>query len=250
MTNLVDLSFEGPAAILTLNRPAALNALSVRLLEGIVSCLREAAANREIFAVILTGAGRGFCAGLDLKEMAAVGTEAFSPTLANDAVSAMRACPLPIIGAINGVAATGGFELALACDILIAADTAKFIDTHAKVGLVPGWGLSQRLPRLIGINRAREISFTGRPVLAAEAEAWGLVNRTVPADELLTTCVAMANDMGACDRETLIRVKRVTNKGAEMPLGAALDFERLAMDFHSAQVSGAAVGESSSLNQK
>src|SRR5260370_17359052 len=100
-------------------------------------------------------------------------------------VLAIRGCPKPVIGAINGVAITGGFEVALACDVLIASTTARFADTHARVGVMPGWGLSQKLPRVIGLYRAKELSLTGNYLSAAQAEAWGLVNRVVPPDELL-----------------------------------------------------------------
>ncbi|HYC56632.1 MAG TPA: enoyl-CoA hydratase-related protein [Candidatus Binatia bacterium] len=109
----------------------------------------------------------------------------------------------PVIGAINGFAITGGFELALACDVLIASTQARFADTHARVGLVPGWGLSQRLSRAVGIYRAKEISLTGNYVSAEQAEHWGLVNRVVASQDLLPACRALAEDMLSCVPATL-----------------------------------------------
>ena len=132
----------------------------------------------------------------------------------------MAAVPQPVIGAINGYAITGGFELALMCDFLIASPEARFADTHARVGVVPGWGLSQRLPRLIGINRAKELSLTGNYLSAEQAERWGLVNRVVPSDELLPTCRALANDILSTDPATRSEIKRIMDAGWSQTLGA------------------------------
>ena len=134
-------------------------------------------------------------------------------------------CEGPIIGAINGHAITGGFELALACDVLIASPNARFADTHARVGILPGWGLSQLLPRRIGTSRAKEISLTGNPIDAEQALAWGLVNRVVPAEELLATCEALAKDMLSCMPDALLGVKRLIDEGSRMNLGDALAYE-------------------------
>src|SRR5262249_58026507 len=127
---------------------------------------------------------------------------------AGDLIETMTRCDRPIIGAINGVAVTGGFELALACDVLIASTEARFADTHARVGIMPGWGLSQKLSRLIGISRAKQLSLTGNYCSAEQACAWGLVNRVVPPAELLPTCRALAADMLSCDREVMLAYKR------------------------------------------
>ena len=116
---------------------------------------------------------------------------------------AMSAFDGPIIGAINGHCITGGFEMALACDILIASENARFADTHARVGMLPGWGLSQKLPRLIGLSRAREMAFTGAPIFARQAYEWGLVNHVVAADELLPRAIKMAQDICACVPQVL-----------------------------------------------
>ena len=130
-----------------------------------------------------------------------------------------------MIGAINGYAVTGGFELALACDLLVASDEARFADTHARVGILPGWGLSQKLPRLVGIQRAKELSFTGNYIDAATAEAWGLVNRAVPPEELLPTCRALAADMLGCVPEALVGYKRLIDEGYRGTFGDGMTLE-------------------------
>ncbi|WP_159819287.1 enoyl-CoA hydratase-related protein [Colwellia sp. 20A7] len=158
-----------------------------------------------------------------------------------DVQAAIRGFDRPIIGAINGVAVTGGFELALWCDVLIVSPEAKFADTHARVGVIPGWGLSQRLSRLIGINRERELSFTGNFLSASKAENWGLVNRIVESEALLPICKALAEDMASCDRQTLVRYKQIINEGAGMDLDNALKYERLGTELHSASQTKLAV---------
>jgi enoyl-CoA hydratase len=192
-------------ATVTLNRPEAMNALSSELRRAIARAFRELQAGGETRVAIVTGAGRAFCAGLDLKELSEMGPDGGGDWATDDVVDAMAAFEGPIIGAINGHAITGGFELALACDLLVASTEAKFADTHVRVGLLPGWGLSQKLSRLIGISRAKEISLTGNYVGAEQAEAWGLVNRVVPPDELLPTCRALAADMASCPPGMLSR---------------------------------------------
>jgi enoyl-CoA hydratase len=125
----------------------------------------------------------------------------------------MEACSKPILGAINGVAITGGFELALACDVLIGTPRTRFADTHARVGIMPGWGLSQKLSRLVGIHRAKELSLTGNFLEADRAVEWGLLNRVVPADELLATCRGLAADMQSCVPAVMRAYKGVIDEG-------------------------------------
>lgn len=218
---------EGGVATLTLNRPEAMNALSRALRHALAAAFREVAEDPAIGAVILTGNGRAFCAGLDLKELGGETGDGSPGALLEetDLMRALRACPVPVIGAVNGFAITGGFELALGCDLLIASTQARFADTHARVGIVPGWGLSQLLPRRIGIGRAKELSFTGNFLDAQGALAWGLVNRVVEPDELLTNCRSLARDMLSCDRATLLAVKRVYDEGYQTTLGEGLRLE-------------------------
>jgi len=217
---LVDRADDGVATV-TLNRPAQLNALTTKLRAGVVEALRALGADDAVGAVILTGAGRAFCAGVDLKELGGEtkpsgdrpATIEAPPDL--DMVGAIRASPVPVIAAVNGVAITGGFELALACDLIVAASTARFADTHARVGILPTWGLTQRLPRLIGINRAKELSFTGDFLDAQQAERWGLVNRVVEPDELLDTCRRLGAEIAASDARAVRGLKRIYDDGAD-----------------------------------
>lgn len=224
---LLRIERDAGVATLTLNRPEAMNALSRALRREIAHAFETLAADPEIGVVILTGRGRAFSAGVDLKEIGGEAGDASPGTLLEeqDLMGAMRAYPLPIIGAVNGYAITGGFELALACDVLVASTTARFADTHARVGIVPGWGLSQILPRRIGASRAKELSFTGNFLDADRALAWGLVNRVVAPEDLLPTCRRMAADMLSCDRETLRQIKRVYDEGARATLGDGLRLE-------------------------
>jgi len=220
------LEKEGGVATLTLNRPDAMNALSAELRETLSSTFRELEDDPETRVVILTGSGRAFCAGLDLKELSGSGDTASKGFRSDtDPTRAMGDFKGPVIGAINGHAITGGFELALCCDVLIASDRAVFADTHARVGLLPGWGLSQRLSRIVGIGRAKEISLTGNFVSAGQAEAWGLVNRVVPADELLATCRTLAGDMLSCVPQVMQEYKRLIDEGYGMNFAEAMKFE-------------------------
>jgi enoyl-CoA hydratase len=167
---------EDGVAVVTLNRPEAMNAMSKAMRSALYKAMVTLNDDPEVSVVILTGAGeRAFTAGLDLKELGA-DPKAMSAANAEGAdenpVKAIELCAKPVIGAINGVAITGGFEVALACDVLIASDTARFADTHARVGIMPGWGLSQKLSRLIGVYRAKELSLTGNFLDAKTACEW------------------------------------------------------------------------------
>jgi enoyl-CoA hydratase/carnithine racemase len=232
---------EGIAA-LTLNRPKAMNALSRELRAALVAALDDAGRDPETGVVILTGAGRAFSAGLDLKELGgetAGGGDVGEAVAPGSIIDAMARCDRPIIGAINGFAITGGFELALACDVLIASTEARFADTHARVGIMPGWGLSQRLSRLIGISRAKELSLTGNYLGAADAAAWGLVNRVVAPDELLPACRALARDMLSCVPEVLRAYKHVIDAGYATTFADGLRLETEANREHARRLTPA-----------
>lgn len=212
-------------AIVTLNRPEAMNALSRDLRHEFVEAFKSLKADQAVQAIILTGAGKAFCAGFDLKELGGENSDNAAEEVNNALAWAMADFDRPIIGAINGHCITGGFEMALACDILIASEQARFADTHARVGILPGWGLSQKLPRLIGLSRAKEISFTGAPVFAQQALDWGLVNHVVPADELLPRAIAIAENICACVPGMVPRYKALVDEGFTKPLDEALAWE-------------------------
>lgn len=229
MNDLVLMEKAGGVATVTLNRPNAMNALSKALRARLYEVMTAIDADDEVRAVVLTGAGdRAFTAGLDLKELGSQ-PGALGSANATDAdenpVRAIELCRKPVVGAINGVAITGGFEVALACDILIASDRARFADTHARVGVMPGWGLSQKLSRLIGISRAKELSLSGNFLDAATAERWGLVNRVVPADKLVATAQRLAADIASIDPAFISAYKRLIDDGLALPFGEALALE-------------------------
>lgn len=219
---------ESGIAAVILNRPEKKNALSRALHKALVEAFLELKNDKETRVVILTGAGDAFCAGLDLKELAEAGEPSEMP-VGNENTSRlpdiMANMDQPIIGAINGPAVTGGFELALACDILIASTQARFADTHARVGILPGWGLSQVLPRIIGPGRAKELSYTGNYLFADQAEAWGLVNRVVAPEELMPAAYSLARDILSCLPEAVSAYKGLINRGLTMNLDQALKME-------------------------
>jgi len=190
-------------ALVTLNRPQAMNAMSSALRSALCDAMERIREDDSVRAVVLTGAGeRAFTAGLDLKELGAAADNlgaANDPDPRSNPVRAVERCGKPVIGALNGVAVTGGFELALACDILIASTNARFADTHVLVGLLPGWGLSAKLSRIIGVSRAKEMSLSGRFISAETAVQWGLVNRVVAPADLLREAIALAADIAAVD---------------------------------------------------
>ncbi|TGD75306.1 enoyl-CoA hydratase [Mangrovimicrobium sediminis] len=215
-------------ALVELNRPEQFNALTLALLDGLRAALEALSDDPAVHAIVLTGRGKAFCAGLDLNVLTEDNSVlARDDFLGYDAplMQAFARCCKPLIGAINGVAVTGGFELALACDFIYASEKARFADTHARVGLLPGWGLSQKLPRLVGINRAREISFTGDYFSAQEACDWGLVNRVFPADDLLESTLECARQIATCIPDTLEHIKAMMNEGWEDSLANGLAME-------------------------
>ncbi|MEI8239114.1 MAG: enoyl-CoA hydratase [Actinomycetota bacterium] len=200
MSDVVLYEVSERIATITLNRPESRNALSSEVLRLLPERMREADANDDVDVVVLTGTDPAFCAGLDLKELGSTGgnlgaTGADGRPNRDGVRGPFPTMTKPLIGAVNGVAITGGFELALNCDFLVASEHAKFGDTHSRVGVMPGWGLTVLLPQAIGVRRAREMSFTGNFMLADEALAFGLVNHVVPHAELLPFSRKLALDI-------------------------------------------------------
>lgn len=224
---LVEQPFAG-CALVRLNRPHAANALSIALRRDLTAEIDRLQADSAIRVLVLTGVGAAFCAGLDMKELGASadGTWALAAGPELDPVAALRRFSGPVIGAINGAAITGGFELALACDVLLASTLARFADTHARVGVIPGWGLSQVLPRLIGPYRAKELSLTGNFLSARTAEAWGLVNRVVEPEQLLAQALQLASEMLSVLPDMLVTYKQLIDDGLSGSLEAGFRLER------------------------
>ena len=210
-------------ACVSLNRPSAMNALSMALRHSIVAAVDALSRDPSVRVLVLTGTGRAFCAGLDLRELP--GLRVAENLFEADPIAAIGRFPGPVIGAINGVAVTGGLELALACDVLLASSEARFADTHARVGVIPGWGLSQKLPRLIGISRAKEMAFSGNFVSAEQAERWGLVNRVVEPDALMPQAMALAADMASSVEGMLPVYKRLIDDGYATSFGDGMKLE-------------------------
>lgn len=219
-------------AVITLDRPDARNALSRALLRDLRAAAHACDTDDDVDVIVLTGADPAFCAGLDLKELGAGELSAEvapEPDRSAGDRSPVRG-PLteltkPVIGAVNGVAVTGGLELALACDFLVASESARFADTHARVGVMPGWGLTVLLPQAVGLRRAREMSTTGNYIDARTALEWGLVNHVVPHAELLDRARALAEDICSNDQRGVRRMLQTYRLGSRMTGDAAWRLE-------------------------
>jgi len=213
-----------------LNRPEALNAITPTMLGALGDNLEELANDETARVVILTGAGRAFSAGVDLK---ALGDRELTNGKVGDILDLparrvtelLSTMPAVTVAKVNGFCFTGALELALACDLVIAANEAKFGDTHAKFGLRPTWGMSQRLPRLIGIAAARELSFTARTFTGAEARAMGLAARSVPLAELDVATRDLVDSITANSTDSLRAYKDLYRQTMELPLSEALAYE-------------------------
>ena len=233
------LDKHGGFAIVTLNRPLAMNALSRDLRRDFVAVFKDCTEDPDIRVIILTGKGKAFCAGFDLKELGSNDSNNTTEEADNVVAQAMEAFTGPIIGAINGHCITGGFEMALACDILLASENARFADTHARVGMLPGWGLSQKLPRLIGLSRAKEIAFTGAPIFAQQAYEWGLVNHVLPARRIITQSHTNgAGHLCGCVPAVLEQYQTLIKDGYSMLLDDALEWEEARAIWWAKQASG------------
>jgi enoyl-CoA hydratase len=219
-------------ATITLNRPDALNALNAQVMTEVTAAAAELDADPGVGAIIVTGSAKAFAAGADIKEMSAL---SFADVFTADYFAAwakFAAVRTPTIAAVSGYALGGGCELAMMCDVLIAADTAKFGQPEIKLGVLPGMGGSQRLTRAIGKAKAMDLILTGRNMDAAEAERSGLVSRVVPADELLREAQAVATTIAQMSLSAARMAKEAVNRAFESPLSEGLLYERRL--FHSA----------------
>lgn len=221
----LEVERHGNVAIVTLNRPEAMNALNADLRSEIEKTFGALSTDCDVGAIILTGSGNGaFCAGLDRKELEG-GLDALRD-VTSDFIRRVSGCTKPVVGAVNGPAITGGFELALACDVLVASESAWFADTHASLGIVPQGGLSQVLPRLVGTQRAKLVSLFGERICALEALSWGLVQRVVPQGELLDVAQAMAARAADHDASAVRSIKKLMDDGFQITFRDALKLEQ------------------------
>lgn len=218
---------EGVLAI-TLNRPDVLNAFNRKMTDELQDAFKKAERDPAVRCIVLTGAGRAFSSGEDLKSRSAEGDSDFGSTLRqryNPLVSKMRNIEKPVLGSINGVAAGAGCSIALACDLRIASEKARFMEVFVRVGLVPDSGSSFLLPRLVGLGKALEMAFLGDEIGADEALRTGLVNRVVPAEELESATRELALRLAKSPTKAIGLAKRAINRALTMDLDQALDYE-------------------------
>jgi len=223
----IDLKLEGRIGILTVTRPEALNALNSQVIEDLDVAVNAVEENDDIDVVILTGAGRSFVAGADIgemKDMGAIEGKKFGDA-GNRVFMKIENMTKPVICAVNGFALGGGCELAMSCDIRIASEKAKFGQPEVGLGITPGFGGTQRLPRIVGISRAMELILTARIISASEAKEMGLVNAVYPPDELMAKAMEMANAISAQAQIAVKQSKRCIRKGMQTDIGTAVAYE-------------------------
>jgi enoyl-CoA hydratase len=221
------LEIEAPLAVLTFNRPDKLNALNEAMVQEFSQVLEDIRVNPAIRALILTGQGRAFIAGADVRQFLELDSRGAYEFIGRgqDAMKKLEALGIPVIAAVNGFALGGGCEMALACDLIYASENAKFGQPEINLGLMPGLGGSQRLARLVGKGLAKELCLTGRSVDAQEARAMGLAAQVFPAETLLAECRKIAHNLAGKSRFALAQIKRVINLGFELDLPSALELE-------------------------
>lgn len=215
----------GAVRLLTLNRPQARNALSHEVIRALYVALKAADADEQVRAVVLTGTDPAFCAGVDLKEAARDGLKFFEEFRSQSCITAVREMRTPIIGAVNGATFTGGLEIALGCDFLVASERAVFADTHARVGILPGGGMTARLPQVVGLAMARRMSMTGEVIDAARAERIGLVTEVVAHERLLQRALQLAEAIAEVPGPTMLGLKQIYTEGAAPLIDPALAAE-------------------------
>jgi enoyl-CoA hydratase len=235
--SVLSVEQKGHVAVLTLNRPEQRNALNTPLLRALEGAVADAERSEDVAVIVLTGADPAFCGGVDLNELE---TEGRSPAMGDPLAGLSK----PLIGAINGPAFTGGLELALMCDILVASERASFADTHARLGLLPGWGQMARLPHAVGTRYATEMLLTSAPVSADRALAVGLVNHVVAHHALMAQTLALADTIAAADGAAVREMLAQLRTSAGRPVAETLGVERERADawqgdgFDPAQIAG------------
>jgi len=232
----LDVRRQGAVAVVTVSRPEVLNALRRNTLRELASAFSELSQDPEVRVIVLTGSGeRSFVAGADINEFVDMGAEEMWRTmkLGQDVFDRIAYCAKPVIGAVNGYALGGGLELALACDILIASENARFGHPEINLASFPGWGGTQRLPRRIGLDRAKELVFTGRKIDAREAEAMGLIGRVVPADKLQAEAMKLAGEIAGKSPAVIELAKMVLNTSADASVRDGQNLEACAVSLAS-----------------
>ena len=230
-TNIIVEKREGIAKI-TLNRPKALNALNTPLLLELKRALEDIREDKEVNVVILTGAGRAFCAGMDINALSeprptVEGEESVDPLfLILEVFEMIENLEQPVIAAVNGYSITGGLELTLSCDMVVASENAMFGDTHARISFIPGGGDSQRLPRVVGIMKAKEMLFTSEFIPAEEAKQIGMVNKVVAPEKLEEAAEELARKILANDQTFVRKIKSLVNRGMRLDFGGGMMMEK------------------------
>ncbi len=236
MTDFVAHSILDHVGIIELTRPEKFNCLSTATIRGIDLARAEFEANREVRAILIRSQGKYFSTGADLEEVKGIQNSGEKLDdfvgYGQNVLLRLEASPLPVVVAVQGLCLAGGIELMLTADICFAAETARFGDQHAQFGLIPGWGGSQRLTRILGLRRALDLFFSARWMQAGEAEAVGLVNKVVPDDRLHEEAMEYCRDLSARSRIGLAEMKRLAREGLELPLAAAMRLERDAVVRH------------------
>jgi enoyl-CoA hydratase len=226
----IKLEQQGNIGVMTINRPEALNALNTEVLSDIKQTLDEIEANDDIYVVVITGEGRSFVAGADIANMrdfGAVEAKAFSD-VGNSIFLRIENFAKPVIAAVNGFALGGGCELAMACDIRIASEKAKFGQPEVGLGITPGFGGTQRLPRIVGIGKAMELILSAKVISAGEAKAIGLVNQVVAPEELMSTAIALATAIASKAQIAVRASKQCIRRGIQADISTAVTYEALA----------------------
>lgn len=231
-------SDHGSVRVITINRPEARNALSRQLIEALYAALTDADADDSVRAVVLTGTDPAFCAGVDLKQAASDGMDYFTEFKKHDCIAATGEMSKPLIGAINGATFTGGLEMALGCDFLVASERAVFADTHARVGILPGGGMTARLPQVVGAAMARRLSMTGEVVDATRAERIGLVTELVAHEQLLPRALELATQIAEVPGPTMLGLKEIYRRGSATTVEPALAAEQDISDAQDRDFSG------------
>lgn len=224
--DLLGQTQEGAVLTLTLNRPEARNALNLALTEALIDAMHRFEADESLRVLIVTGADPAFCAGLDLNDFSAPDAPR---ARVGEMIDMWARMTKPVIAAVNGAAVTGGLELAMGCDFIIASERARFADTHTKIGALAGGGMTARLPHIVGTRWAKQFSFTSEPIDAATALRIGLVNEVLAHDQLMERAAVLANMIASRHPDLVATVKRVIDQGALATLEEALRIEKEAL---------------------